>query len=118
VSRIEQGKPSDLNGKRLPTSAKGMVPWYIHEAFSFTGADYQGSPPSFLGTFADDSSATSLIRSENIGPCPSVANFKLNKQQRTATACEVVLAPPGARVVGALTYLTNDAHKSFQGTWK
>jgi hypothetical protein len=118
VSKIEQGKPSDLNGKGLPVAAKGMVPRYIHSLFSYTNAAYQGSPPPFSGEFADDSNATALIRSENIGPCPYVDNVKLSQQQKTVAACDVVLAPPGVKVVGAFIFVTTDAKRSIEVTWR
>jgi hypothetical protein len=118
VAGIEQGKPSDLNVKGVPTAAKGQVPWYIRSVFSYANADWEGSPPPFLGLFADGSSASALIGADKIGPCVHVDDIILNKQHPSVARCEVVLAPPGEKIVAADTSFNSDAHRPIEVTWK
>lgn len=71
VLKIDKGKASDLKGQGLPAAATGMEPYYIRSEVSYTGADWEGSPPSIGGEFSDGSSASGLITSRAVGPAPT-----------------------------------------------
>lgn len=118
VVKIQKGKPADLKGQGLPASTNGMVPFYIRVVLSYAGTDYHGVPGSFNGKTADGYRATLLITSADIGPCNEDSIIKVSKQQRTATACEVVLVPRGATVVAAEFSENNEAGRLFTVTWQ
>lgn len=118
VVEIEKGKASDLKGKGFPASATGMVPWYIRVELGYAGGDYDSLFPSFRGGFADGSSTATVLTTEKIGPCKELLGAKLNKKQRIARNCTVVLAPAGVPVVRAFTYHSVSANRSVTVTWK
>ncbi|HEX3827824.1 MAG TPA: hypothetical protein VHV82_11180 [Sporichthyaceae bacterium] len=119
VIRIEKGNASDLNGKKLPASAKGLVPWYIHESYTWANADFNGQIADFSGMYSDGSGADAVIGAGNVGDCPAAPNeLKLTSKQRTVLACEVVLAHPGVPVVSAGAFFSNSEHDSFEVYWK
>ncbi|MGQ0844340.1 MAG: hypothetical protein ACT4QF_09400 [Sporichthyaceae bacterium] len=118
VVKIEKGKASDLKGKGLPASTTGMVPWYIRSELSYAGGDFDSLFPSFRGGFSDGSTATDLFTNKKIGSCKEASSAKLNKKQRTALNCQVVLAPAGVPVDRAFTYHSATENRSVTVTWK
>jgi hypothetical protein len=117
VLKVEAGKASDMKNQGLPASTTGMVPFYIRSEVSYTGADWEGSPPLFSGEFSDGSDASALITSRDFGPCAYTSTITLNKKQRTGLSCRVVLAPAKVPVVAAYLFHPVGEHKSIKVTW-